>query len=316
MEDFTARTIAVADSDGLRASSSSQRTRQRLEATVSDHGARSRGLSRYVLHETSQRPYPGAGAVARQALDNALHASRAAVTGQFCTPVVFGPSAAAGFLHELIGHALEGDNFALDSVYLAALRRGPAITDKLTIIDDPSLADGHGSRPIDDEGMQTRPTTLLAQGKIVSPLTSVRTSRRNGYTPSGSGRRMDYRHLALPRASNTVVLPGTEEPTEMHRDTRAGVLIVDCLGAGMINLATGEFSFAGLNCTYVTPGGERIPARDVSLVGDALDALSRIDAIGSDMGGDSSTCGKQGQLVGIGVFSPSMRFTGLKWTAS
>jgi predicted Zn-dependent protease len=84
----------------------------------------------------------------------------------------------------------------------------------------------------------------------------------------------------------------------------------------MINLVTGEFSFAALNCAYITPGGERVPVRDVSLVGDALRTLARLEGVGSDFAGDNITCGKQGQLVGIGVYSPSMRYAALDWSAA
>ncbi|WP_050779524.1 TldD/PmbA family protein [Streptomyces sp. C] len=242
--------------------------------------------------------------------------ARAALRGRHRTPVVFGPTAAVGFLHELVGHALEGDNFAMTSDYVTALRKPGAVPELLTLHDDATLADGYGSYAIDDEGVEGRTTVLVANGEIGSPLTSVRAAQRHGYTPTGNGRRRDYRELPLPRASNTVVPPGTEDPAALAEASREGLLHVGCLGAGMINLATGEFSFAALNCTYLTPDGHRVPVRDVSLFGDALDTLRRAEAVGSDFGGDSITCGKQGQMIGIGLFSPSMRYSALDWSAA
>jgi hypothetical protein len=42
----------------------------------------------------------------------------------------------------------------------------------------------------------------------------------------------------------------------------------------------------------------------------------RLEAVGNDLGGDNVTCGKQGQSVGIGLFSPTMRFADLTWRAT
>ncbi|MGW7361936.1 TldD/PmbA family protein [Streptomyces sp. NPDC054841] len=321
MEDFTARTVAVADTDGVRASSASRLVRRRVEATVTAEGGRYRGLNRWLERGPKAGHTAGRGAVdpqdvARVALGHAQDSARAALRGRHRTPVVFGPSAAVGFLHELVGHALEGDNFAMRSDYIAALRKPGAIPAVLSLHDDATLAEGYGSYEIDDEGIAGRTTVLVADGEIGSPLTSVRAAQRHGYTPTGNGRRRDYRELPLPRASNTVVPRGDEDPAALLATSREGLLHVGSLGAGMINLSSGEFSFAALNCAYITPDGHRVPVRDVSLFGDALDILARIEGIGSDFGGDSITCGKQGQMIGIGLFSPSMRYSALDWSAA
>ena len=83
----------------------------------------------------------------------------------------------------------------------------------------------------------------------------------------------------------------------------------------MIHLTTGEYSFAALNCVYVTPAGNRVAVPDVTLVGDALGTLARLEAVGPDFEGDNVSCGKRGQLIGIGVYGPSMRFDSLVWNA-
>ncbi|MEV7726871.1 TldD/PmbA family protein [Streptomyces sp. NPDC087917] len=321
MEDFTARAVAVVDTEGVRASSATRLVRRRAEATVTVDGGRYRGLNRQLERGPKAGLGLGGGAVlpadvAREALGHAQDSARAALRGSHRTPVVFGPTAAVGFLHELVGHALEGDNFAMRSDYITALRKPGAIPAGLSLYDDATLADGYGSYAIDDEGHAGRSTVLVANGEIGSPLTSVRAAQRHGYTPTGNGRRRDHRELPLPRASNTVVPPGAEDPAALLGAVREGVLHVGSLGAGMINLATGEFSFAALNCTYLTPDGHRVPVRDVSLFGDALDVLRRVEGVGSDFGGDSITCGKQGQMIGIGLFSPSMRYSALDWSAA
>lgn len=319
MEDFTTRSIAVVDTDGVSSATTSRFVRRRVEATVAHDGNRYRGLSRWL----ERGPRAGTAErdalpqdVARIAVAHAHDSARAALGGRHRTPVVFAPSAAVGLLHELIGHALEGDNFAMRSDYVANLRKPGAVPESVTLYDDATLADGYGSYDVDDEGIAGGVTTLVSEGELGTPLSSVRAARRHGYRPTGNGRRRDYRALPLPRASNTVVPRGHDDPEALLTPSAEGLLHVGCLGAGMIDLRTGEFSFAALNCAYVTPDGHRVPVRDVSLVGDALETLARVEGIGSDFGGDSVTCGKQGQMLGIGLFSPSMRFSALDWSAA
>ncbi|MGW7259945.1 metallopeptidase TldD-related protein [Streptomyces sp. NPDC054834] len=315
VEDFVCRSIAVADTAGVRSATTTRTLRQRVEVTLTVDGRRYRGLSRWLKNGTEERTHPGAHAITRVALGHARNSAAATVSGKRRTPVVFGPAAAAGFLHELVGHALEADNFALGSDYITRLRKPGALPAGLTLLDDATVPHGYGSYTIDDEGRAAGVTTLLENGEIGTPVTSLRAAQRGGYPPTANGRRQSYQFLAVPRATNTVAFSGAEDPGLLGEDPRTGVLHVGCLGAGMINLSTGESSFAALNCSYATPTGDRVPLRDVSLLGDALDTLSRLEGIGSDFGGDNITCGKQGQSVGIGIYSPSMRYAALDWSA-
>ncbi|WP_194892144.1 TldD/PmbA family protein [Catenulispora pinisilvae] len=317
LEIFTHRRYAVADTDGNAYAGATQTLRRCVEADVEVSGRRYSGRSRWLRQgPTATGAQWSAQELVQTALRHALDSCAAAVHGKHRTPVVFGPSAAAGFLHELLGHALEADNFQLDSPYIRALRQSRALPTALVIRDDPAVENGYGSYPADDEGHAAAAATLMADGEIGSPLTSMRTAQRGGHRRTANARRTDFRSPAIPRASNTVVLPGTEDPKLLLEDQDSGVLHVGCLGAGMIYLGTGEFSFAALDCHYVTPDGHRIPARDVSLVGNALEALTRLEGIGSDFGGDNVTCGKQGQLIGIGLYSPSIRYAALDWSAA
>ncbi|MGA5699818.1 TldD/PmbA family protein [Peterkaempfera bronchialis] len=317
VEDATYRRYAVADSEGAAYAGASYTLRRRVEAGLLAAGRRYRGLSRWLRKGTAAVDADASVEdLVNTALGHARDSAKAAFIGKHRTPVVFGPSAAAGFLHELVGHALEADNFRLDSDYIKGLRRPGALPAALSLRDDPTVEHGYGSYPADDEGFTATVTTLLQNGEIGSPVTCLRTAQRGGLRRTANARRVDFRSPAIPRAANTVVVPGADDPALLLRGEGSGVLHVGGLGAGMINLGTGEFSFAALNCHYLTPNGDRVPARDVSLVGNALDTLARLEGIGSDFGGDNATCGKQGQLIGIGLYSPSMRYAALDWSAA
>lgn len=315
IEDCVVRTFAVADSTGVATSSLDRTVRQRLEVVLATGPISSRGMSRRVFRTLEEDTWSGAAALVGRAYANARRAASAVQLGSRRTPVVFGPGAATSFLHELVGHAMEIDNDAMNTPYLQGLRRPGAVPACLTLVDDPTVPGGYGSYAVDDEGTTARPHALVVEGAYVSPLTSRSTASRYGAPATANGRRTGYTERPLPRTSNTVARPGADALDAMHRDRR-GVLCVGGLGSGMINLATGEYSFAGLECHYLTPDGSRVEVRDVALVGDALGTLARLEAVGPDFAGDNVTCGKRRQLVGVGVFGPSMRYDALSWTAA
>ncbi|MER6769713.1 metallopeptidase TldD-related protein [Streptomyces bacillaris] len=316
LEDHVVRTFAVADTTGVRETVRAETVRRRAEVTVRRDGMAFRGFSRWFgTAEATSRAEASADSLIGRAVTSASAAARARHWGRQRTDVVFGPSAGAGFLHELIGHALEEDNTARQSPYIRALFRPGALPESLVLMDDPGIRDGYGSYGRDDEGQVARPRVMAAAGSA-HVISSVRSSWLNDRHRPGNGRRQDYRHFALPRASNTVVAAGCDDDSRILTPSIRGTLVVGGLGAGEINLATGEFVFAALDSHVLTRDGTPEPVSDAVLVGNAAAVLRRLEAVGQHVGGDNATCGKQGQFLGIGLYSPLMRFADLEWTAA
>jgi predicted Zn-dependent protease len=322
-EYFRQRRVVV-DSAGTCAAQLVRGGRLRATATVVDGAQRTRAFSR--RSSPTWRPDstdPAQSAAATELVQASVAAARALLStaslGERRTPVVFEPRAGAALLHELVGHALEADNVARQSDYARGLM-GSRLTDApLTVVDDPGLPDGIGSRDVDDDGQSYRPTRLVHDGVVVGQLTSLRMSGSwDGAEPQHghcgfAGRRENYRHTSLPRASNTVVAAGPDDPTDLYAPSPGGVLVVRALGSGEFHPARGEFSFSAAESHYLTPDGNSQPLRDVYLFGDVHHTIARLSAVANDVAGDNVTCRKQGQSLLIGLYSPTMRFDDLHW---
>jgi predicted Zn-dependent protease len=316
LEDHVVRTFAVADTDGVRELSHTESLRRRAEVRLVSDGVAGRGFSRWAgTAEGSSSDEASPRTLSWQAARRAGAAAAARSWGRRRSDVVFAPSAGAGLLHELVGHALEADNAARQSQYVQTLMRPGAVPQSLLLVDDPTLDGGYGSYRVDDEGCPARRRTMVAGGSV-RLLTSLRSAGTGEPARTGNGRRQDYRFPALPRTSNTVVPAGTDDDVDVAAPAAGGVLVVGSLGAGEINLATGEFVFAALDAYVLTADGTPEPARNVALVGNAVDLLQRLLAVGRQPGGDNVTCGKQGQFLPIGIYSPVMRFADMDWTAA
>jgi TldD protein len=154
---------------------------------------------------------------------------------------------------------------------------------------------------------------MVEDGVVAGRLTCVRSEYGDSDETTGHGRRQDYRHAALPRATNTVVLPGPDRAEPLREPPAGGLLYVAALSAGEINLARGQFCFSAAESLLLSPGVPPRPLQDVNIFGDAREALARLAGIGDDPAGDNASCGKSGQSVQIGLYSPTMRFDDLEW---
>lgn len=222
-------------------------------------------------------------------------------------PVVLSSSAGGTFIHEAIGHSLEADHVQEGSSPHYKGKVGTAVApENITVIDDPTLPFYRGSFAFDDDGVPTRPTTLVKDGVLTDYLYDRVTAMREGKPSNGHGRRESFHSRPIPRMSNLYIAPGGDDPREIVRGLKAG-LFVTRMGGGQVNTATGEFVFEVDEGYWVEDGKVRHMVRDANLLGVGPDVLRSIDRVGWDIGWGIGTCGKDGQGVPVGDGQPTIR---------
>ncbi len=221
-------------------------------------------------------------------------------------PVVMAAEAGGTMVHEACGHGLEAD-LVQKGLSVYADRLGEQVAAELvTVIDDATLPGRYGSARYDDEGVPARRKVLIERGVLKEYLHSLITARRQGAEPNGSGRRESYRHVPIPRMSNTYIAPGKDDPGRIVADTERG-LYVTRMGGGQVNTTNGDFVFEVAE-GFLIERGEIGPAvRGATLTGNGPRALSLVDRVGSDLGFTIGTCGKDGQGVAVTDAQPTLR---------
>jgi TldD protein len=170
----------------------------------------------------------------------------------------------------------------------------------VTAYDDGRLPGAWGTGAIDDEGVPSRKTPVIEEGKVSSYLYDVVRARKDGADSTSNGRRESFRHLPIPRMTNTYIAPGDPEPEQIISEVERGFYAVSFAG-GQVDPATGDFVF-GVSEGYLIEGGKvTTPCRGATLIGNCLDALGRIDAVGNDFEMKTGFCGKDGQRVPVGT---------------
>jgi TldD protein len=151
---------------------------------------------------------------------------------------------------------------------------------------------------------------VIAEGELCVYLYDLLRARKDGRGSTGNGRRQSFRHLPIPRMTNTYIAPRDTDPKDIIADVKRGLYAVSFAG-GQVEPATGDFVF-GLSEGYLIEDGEvASPVRGATLIGNGIDVLSRIDAIGNDLAMKSGFCGKDGQQVPVGTGQPTVRISEL-----
>jgi TldD protein len=215
-------------------------------------------------------------------------------------PVVVGGGFGGVLFHEMTGHGLEADHIQKGaSVYAGKLGHHVA-SPQLDAYDDGRLPGEWGTDGIDDEGTPTQRTAVIHQGRITSYLYDLDRARRDGVDSTGNGRRESFRHLPIPRMTNTYIAPGEARPEELIAEIDRGFYAVSFAG-GQVDPTTGDFVF-GVSEGYLIENGQKTrPCRGATLIGNCLDTLGKIDAVADDFEMKTGFCGKGGQSVPVGT---------------
>src|SRR5215472_11864725 len=215
-------------------------------------------------------------------------------------PVVLGPGHCGLFFHEIVGHPLEGDVLASGTSYLGTKLGRRVGGGCLTLRDDVSSPRSAVRYAVDDEGVQPAPVALIEAGVVTEPILDRWSAAALGRSPNGHGRRVSYRHPAIPRQAHTAVAPGAGDAASLAAGIRYGLLALR-IRLRHVSIATGDFSFYLDEGRVVRHGQIGAPAGGCVVRGGGLAMLGRVEAVGGDVEGylGGGGCGKldQGRLV-------------------
>jgi TldD protein len=294
------REVVVANSEGLFAGDDRTRVRIGAQAVARRDDSVETGAETLGGHRGFELFDDDPGAIAAEAARKALILLDAGPAPAGSMPVVVGGGFGGVLFHEMTGHGLEADHIQKDaSVYVGKLGEQVA-QPLLTAYDDGRMPGEWGSDAIDDEGAPTQKTMVIEEGRLAAFLYDGLTARRDGVASTGNGRRESFRHLPVPRMTNTYIAPGEIEPEAMIAAVERGFYAKSFAG-GQVDPATGDFVFGVSEGYLIEAGRVTRPCRGATLIGNCLQALAAIDAVGNDFEMKTGVCGKAGQKVPVGT---------------
>lgn len=200
-------------------------------------------------------------------------------------PVVFDPEAGRAILR-LLFNVVSGGAIYRKSSYLIGREGTPVASPLVTVVDDPLIRRGPGSRPFDGEGLPSRKNLVVDRGTLRTYLLDTYSARKLGRVSNGcAGRGIGGApHVTT---SNFLLQAGSSSPEEILRSTARGLYVTEMMGFGF-NPVTGDFS-RGAGGFLIENGQLGRPVTEVTISANFNELLSGIDAVGSDLDLRAST---------------------------
>jgi TldD protein len=231
------------------------------------------------------------------------------------TTVVMNPDFVSLLTHEILGHPSEADRVLGKEMAWAGGawwkgKIGKKIgSEKLNVFDDPTIKESLGWYYFDDEGVETKKTTLVENGILKNHMQNRETAKIFDTVPTGNMRATNYRFMPLIRMACTCIGNGDWNVAEMIKEVKNGYFISN-MKIPSIDMKRYNWSISCQYAQKIENGEITDLLRDVIVMGIAPEFFESIDACGNDFTVRPITnCGKgdpmQSMIMGNG--GPSIR---------
>lgn len=185
-------------------------------------------------------------------------------------PVLFEAPLASGLISHLVSAISGGSLYRKSSFLLDSLGK-QVMSPFITIEEQPHLLKGLASSPFDNEGVATKPRTLVKDGVLNGYMLSSYSARKLGMQSTGNA---GGNH-------NLIVSHGDLDLNGLLKTMGKGLLVTELLGHG-INMVTGDYS-RGAAGFWVENGVIVHPVEEITIAGNLADMFKQIVAIGNDV---------------------------------
>jgi PmbA protein len=182
-------------------------------------------------------------------------------------PVIYDRRVASGLIGHLLG-AINGAAIARGTSFLKDAMGQQVFGRHITIVEDPHMLRGHGSRPFDGEGLACHRRNLIEAGVLTGWILDLRAARQLGLAPTGQGSRSG------PSTSNVFLPAGPESPEEQIKSVSRGLYVTELIGSS-INGVTGDYS-RGASGFWIENGELTYPVSEITIAGNLKDMFKTI----------------------------------------
>ena len=184
--------------------------------------------------------------------------------------VVFDPRVSRGLIGHLVS-AINGASVARKTSFLKDMMGKKVAIDGLTMIDNPFVRRGPGSRPFDGEGVSVGPLTMIEDGVLQQWYLTTAVARELGLKSNGRASRGGG---VSPSSTNVIVNPGHQTAEELIASVGTGFYVTELIGQG-VNGVTGEYS-RGASGFWIENGKLSFAVSEVTIASNLKDMFKRM----------------------------------------
>ncbi len=161
--------------------------------------------------------------------------------------------------------------------------------EQLSLIDDPHISEGIGTKSVDDEGTETKKRNLIEKGIFKNTFSNLFDSYKEGKQSSGnasrSGSPMGRSSEPIPMSAphNLKISPGDISQEDMIKDTKHGLVVGRLWYTYAVNPIKGDFSCTARSGVRIIENGEIDgPGKSVRIIHNLPTMLKNISEIGNN----------------------------------
>lgn len=230
VQDGFAESVLLA-SNGVQGYQSSTYYTSVAEMTARDLGDR-RPNGYYYAVSVKRKSLPSPETIGMEAAKRTLDLLGAVKIKTEKLPIIIHNQQAPRWMNGLLA-AMRGASIQQKRSFLADKKEQQIASPILTLVDDPFVPGGLGSRLYDGDGMAAKKRVMIDHGVLKEFFVDWYYSRKLGWEPTTAG------------PANLIIPPGTRSLEEIMKDLGRGILITGFIG-GNSNSTTGDASI-GIN---------------------------------------------------------------------
>jgi PmbA protein len=155
-------------------------------------------------------------------------------------------------------------------------------TDEFSLLDEPHMSNGFGTKSFDDEGSPTQNTYYIRRGVFENTYSNCYDAFKEHTISSGNAVRLGSPHgrnaVPIPAAAphNLTIKSGKTSRDEIIKDTKNGILVSRLWYTYPVNPTKGDFSCTARSGIWIIKNGQMYPARPVRIIHSLPELLKNI----------------------------------------
>jgi PmbA protein len=258
--------VVLAASNGLNGQNGLTYYRAGASMTLQDEGSR-RPNGYHFVTTAARRTLPGAEEIGLEVARRTFDLLGGVKIKTETLPVIIENSNVPRMLNGLIA-AMYARAVQQKQSFLADKKGKKIASERFTLIDDPHIVGGLGSRLFDGEGLATRKRVMIDAGVLNEFWVDWYYGRKLGWEPTTGG------------MSNLVIPPGKRSVKEIMKDLGRGILVTGFIG-GNSNSTTGDTSM-GIIGHLFDQGAPVQAVAEMNIAGNHLEFWQKLSEVASD----------------------------------
>ena len=230
------------------------------------------GMQRDYWFESvrSAEDFPDVASIGRKAAERTVARLGARKLGTQKCPVLFSPQVARSLIGHLVSGVSGGALYRKASFLVDHIGK-QVFPDFMQIVERPHIRRGQASANFDSEGVATRDSDLITDGRLARYVLGSYSARKLGLRSTGNAGGVH----------NLIVSTGEDDFSALLMRMGSGLLVTELMGQG-VSLLTGDYS-RGASGFWVENGEIAYPVEEITIASNLREMFANIVAIGSDV---------------------------------